>query len=256
MNDPATNTAAVEGPVAIQRCEQLAVSPALTPECCEVWQIALDAQPSDAALLSEVEKARARGFHFDLHRDRFIAGRSALRRILAEYLQAPPEALLLDTDEWGRPRLAPGSWGAGELDFNVSHSEALAVIAVTQAGPVGIDVEVPRPLPDARALAARFFSPRERRALQPMEGEALMRAFLSCWTRKEALLKSTGVGLRMAPAGVEAGTDTAQRVMPLPGADGMQAALLSFGLEGGAIVAAAVRASTRILRIFPFGRRP
>jgi phosphopantetheinyl transferase len=84
----------------------------------------------------------------------------------------------------------------GELEFNLSHSHELAVYAFSMGRPVGVDVEYVRRELDCLGLARRFFPPQERVRLEAVRPELLTRAFLACWTRREALLKATGEGLR------------------------------------------------------------
>jgi 4'-phosphopantetheinyl transferase len=83
------------------------------------------------------------------------------------------------------------------LCFNVTHAEDMALYAVARARAIGIDIEAYRQLPDATAIAERFFSPLENRTLRalPVAEQAL--AFLRCWTRKEAYIKAQGMGLSL-----------------------------------------------------------
>ena len=53
------------------------------------------------------------------------------------------------------------------------------------------------------------FTPRERDAVQCETGAARDRAFLRCWTRKEACMKATGLGLSLAPSSFECGAQAA-----------------------------------------------
>jgi 4'-phosphopantetheinyl transferase len=60
---------------------------------------------------------------------------------------------------------------------------------------VGVDVEDVRPI--ERAVANRFFSPSEIAGMADLDGEDWLDAFYRCWTRKEAILKAEGLGLRI-----------------------------------------------------------
>jgi hypothetical protein len=90
--------------------------------------------------------------------------REALRQVLARYLGQEPGGVELSVGEHGKPRL-PGE----ELHFNLSHSGALALIAVCRDCEVGVDVERLRPKREA--------------------------AFYCRWARHEARLKCLGTGL-------------------------------------------------------------
>ena len=143
----------------------------------------LDASPGDVraahACLSPAERSRAERLRFERHRRRFIVARARLRQLLAAALGVRPEAVELDCGKNGKPRLARDRWR-----FSVSRCDDVALIALSESAELGVDIEAIRPIRDADAIAAQFFSPRER---------AL--GFLYCWTRKEALAKGLGDGL-------------------------------------------------------------
>ena len=89
------------------------------------------------------------------------------------------------------PPSTPPNW----LRFNVSHSQGLAVVAVTRHREIGVDVEEVRPLPDAQPIAERCFSGEENRVFLGVPAADRLAAFFNCWTRKEAYLKALGDGL-------------------------------------------------------------
>jgi 4'-phosphopantetheinyl transferase len=158
-----------------------------------LYELALDDGDIDAAraLLSAAEHERAERFHFDLHRHRYIRGRAALREVLARYLATEPRAVRLRTLDFGKPVLVPD----GELQFNVAHCEARGLVAVGMSRALGIDIEVPRALPERDCLAALNFSAVEVGALQALPESLRDAAFFNCWTRKEAYLKLLGTGI-------------------------------------------------------------
>jgi 4'-phosphopantetheinyl transferase len=94
----------------------------------------------------------------------------------------------------GKPCLSP-ALTQHHLEFNLSHSEDLALIAIARGAAVGVDLERIRPLPDAGELAARFFSERENELIQSLSEDLRPAAFLRIWTRKEACLKASGEGI-------------------------------------------------------------
>ena len=161
-----------------------------------IWLVDLDADDTAAsqALLSADETARAGRFVFDHHRRRFVAGRSALRRILADELSAAPAALSFTYNTSGKPEL---DHGEPPVRFNVSHSDQYALIATTTAGAVGVDIEKTRPMDDVLRLAKTAFSSNEFEILTALPASAREAAFFACWTRKEAYIKARGDGLRM-----------------------------------------------------------
>jgi len=181
-------------------------APPLAGNEIHVWATSLGVAPgileNISATLSPDETARANKFKFEKHRNRFIAGRGALRTILAQYLKASPPSLRFSYSENGKPVLAEEFAGTA-IHFNLAHTGELALVAVTRIGVVGVDVESVRPVKDVDALVARFFSPREDELFQKVPEEEKSAAFFNLWTRKEALLKATGEGITRSLSLVE-----------------------------------------------------
>ena len=164
----------------------------------DLWPIALDeiARQGEAALLSADETARAARFRFDRDRQHFIAGRAALRRILARYLDRDPAALRFAYGPAGKPALGGAPQGE-DIRFNLSHSAGQALLAVARGRALGVDLEALRMSDDLPAVAKRFFARGELSALASIPQALYAQAFFACWTRKEALLKAYGGGLSL-----------------------------------------------------------
>src|SRR5262245_3429990 len=141
--------------------------------------------------LTTDEHARAARFRLPQIRDPFIAARGYLRRLLGHYLRLGPRDVPVRYADGGKPYL-PAEFG---LEFNLSHTAGLAVIAVGRAR-LGVDVERARPVPDADALVNRFFSRREAEQFRSLPIKDRPGAFLRAWTRKEAVLKAIGRGVQ------------------------------------------------------------
>jgi 4'-phosphopantetheinyl transferase len=153
-----------------------------------------EVRESLATYLSEEESARAARFRFERDRHRFVVGRGVLRSVLGEYVEAPPEKIQFHYNAQGKPMLRP-EMSNGRLHFNLAHSEDIAVLGITRAGQVGVDVERVRPLPDFDELVKQFFSPRESEEFLKLSEVEKPEAFFNLWTRKEAWLKATGEGI-------------------------------------------------------------
>jgi phosphopantetheinyl transferase len=121
---------------------------------------------------------------------------STLRRVLALYLDEAPEEIGLARDERGKPRLAAEP---ERLAFNLSHSGALTLVAVSCGREVGVDVERAKPERDLVALAERALGPEDAAAVRVAGGDERTRLFYELWTRHEARLKCLGVGLAGTP---------------------------------------------------------
>jgi 4'-phosphopantetheinyl transferase len=166
-----------------------------------VWQADMARSDEERArweaTLSPDEKERADRFHFMKDRNRFVVARGLLRELLGRYLRQAPASLEFSYGEYGKPSLSGENASSG-LCFNLSHSSDLAVYAIAGERNLGIDVEHIRPEAAGDRIAERFFSAREVNDLRTLPAEARVEGFFHCWTRKEAYLKATGMGLQIA----------------------------------------------------------
>jgi 4'-phosphopantetheinyl transferase len=189
--------------------------PALAAEAVHVWRIRLDPPGALAdlwELLSDDERKRAGRLVQEHHRRRYVAAHAGLRRILAGYTARAAATLEFARGPQGKPALAAAFPRVAQgqsalptddrgslsgLEFNLSHSADLALVAVARERPVGVDLERWKHEMDHLALATRFFSPAERASLQALaeRGEQLVHGFFAAWTRKEAYLKARGEGV-------------------------------------------------------------
>lgn len=188
-------------------------------EVCYAF-VCLDTEPSaqDEGVLDRAERARSRRFRQVGDRRRYVVSHAAMRVLLARCLDVRPEAVRYLRSAEGKPRLAPG---LGPLQFSLSHSGGIGLIAVTRNRPVGVDVEQVRDVPDALLVAEQHFTAAETDALGSLPPDARRAAFLRCWTHKEAVIKATGEGLSRALNSFEleltAASVTLQRFDGLPG---------------------------------------
>jgi 4'-phosphopantetheinyl transferase len=155
----------------------------------------------DVAVLTAGECARADRFVFARDRAAFVTARAALRRWLGTQLDRRPAEVPLEIDEHGRPHLATSL--AHELDFSLSHSGTVAVLATAVGGRIGVDVEWHGRQRTLRDLLPRVMGPQEQSRLATLEGDEFVRAFLGCWTRKEAVTKALGIGLSYPVAAID-----------------------------------------------------
>lgn len=179
-----------------------------------VWRLRLDAladAPADVLrpLTVASEHARARRYRFAADRHRHLAGRALVRLALSRRYDCAPDALSLTEGPHGKPKLQGSPTGGPRLHFNVAHTGPVVVAAVSEAQPVGVDVEPNTRTVDAAALAERVLTAPERDRWQSRAASHRPAAFLHLWTCKEAFLKATGEGLHRAPKTVECIADGA-----------------------------------------------
>jgi 4'-phosphopantetheinyl transferase len=167
----------------------------LSEQIVEVWMERLDPPEVQELelILTAAELALADRCRLPLVRQRKIVARARLRQILSSYLDRAPRSIEISLGGHGKPQVQG-------LEFNVSHSENLAVYAVSQQ-PVGIDVEYLRSI-EMAGLVQRFFAPAELISWQQLPPEQQQLAFFRAWTMKEAYLKAIGMGLHISLAAV------------------------------------------------------
>lgn len=120
--------------------------------------------------------------------------RAALRIILSGYVGLEAAKRPFVMARGGKPNFDHGT--GPTVDFSLAHCDTAAIVAISTAGPIGVDIEAPRPIriADHRRLqlveAAASLAPAT--PLPDGPGEA---RFLQAWVRLEALAKLTGEGL-------------------------------------------------------------
>ena len=163
-----------------------------------VWRVFLDSTTFEIenllGILSTDELERAGRFHFEKDQKRFIVARGILRKILGRYLEIKPNKLRFEYTSHGKPVLATNS-GYDTLRFNLSHSDAFALYAVTRDRNIGIDIERVRDDIDVEQIARRYFSQNEISSLERIHKNKRSEGFFKYWTRKEAFIKATGQGI-------------------------------------------------------------
>jgi len=172
----------------------------LGDEEVHVWKASLKPEsPSVHSLiqiLSPDERARADRFHFQKDRECFIVARGLLRVLLGRYLNMEPSCLQFRYNPYGKPAL-PNESGGNGLRFNLSHSDGLALYAITRGREIGVDIERIRPDVAEGQIAEQFFSCQEVKALRALPPSSQPVGFFNCWTRKEAYIKARGKGLTL-----------------------------------------------------------
>lgn len=175
-----------------------ATIPPLADGAVQLWRLEL----ADGVIaaserdLSDEEKARAAQMRVPAVRAEFVAGRALLRRVLGAALGVAPAAVVMAAGPTGKPRVM----AASGVDFNVSHSRGLILVAISRAGAVGVDVEfVDRAFAGSGELleiARESFPAVEFESLrQAGSGREGLLQFFRSWTRKEAVAKADGRGI-------------------------------------------------------------
>lgn len=158
-----------------------------------IRSISEEEQQRCLALMAPERRERMQALRHEQSRLASILGEWMAKTALAERGGQPPESIMLQRTEKGKP------FAQGLPCFNISHSGDWVAIALDEQ-PIGIDIEVLRPI-DLK-LARRLCTERdlaylfEGAPLYEKTGDpALIRRFFEIWTAKEAYFKCIGTGI-------------------------------------------------------------
>jgi 4'-phosphopantetheinyl transferase len=146
-------------------------------------------------LLRPDEISRAAAFHFERDRTRWIVARAGLRTLLARHASQSPQSLVFKRQAGGKPYLADSP-----LHFNISHSGNLALVVISNNGPVGVDLEPFDRGIELETCMQGFCSRFEHSRLDAIRSPGMKcQELIRTWCAKEAFLKALGTGLATPP---------------------------------------------------------
>ena len=165
-----------------------------------VWSALLDISEENVQyflqLLDLEEQTRANSFFFELDRTRFIASHGLLRIILSSYVNIEPDKLHFSYNSQGKPYLVE-TFQDKKLQFNMSHSQAFALYAVTFNRQVGVDLEHIYLIAEIDLLANHILTEREKGEWRKYPANERLEILFRYWACKEAYVKATGEGLAL-----------------------------------------------------------
>ena len=128
----------------------------------------------------------------------FLFGRILLKSFLAKALNVPFEEIRIKKNEYGKPYLDNCKTDK-PLSFNLTHSNGLLLLAISNLESIGIDVEEYNKQ-DYLELVNTICTLDEKEYIQQSHNKQLKnKKFLFLWTRKEALLKYISKGFTLDP---------------------------------------------------------
>lgn len=160
----------------------------------DIWFLSLDQDQATVerarTFLDRRELARVERFVHERDAKRNILAHGLMRHLLAEATGQHPEQVRFTFGKFKKPFLA----GDYSVQFNLSDTKDALIIAMNKGGEIGADIETMDRRVDHLAVADHYFTEREKEIIFNDEKEG-KRRFLELWTKKEALLKATGVGI-------------------------------------------------------------
>jgi 4'-phosphopantetheinyl transferase len=178
-------------------------------ESIQLWLVQLDAYAKSVSPdeLGTVKYRRAMESAFRRDSQRLLAGRHILRRLIARALETSPTQIKISPDHFGKPRLDDSA-----LQFNISYCGPYALIGMSRFLDIGVDLEIVRDISGLNDIAKECFTIRELSDYAISSDSHRERLFYSCWTRKEACVKSLGTGFRIHPSLIDVGHPAKPRI--------------------------------------------
>lgn len=169
-------------------------------ESIQVWVVDLVGRTPETwrPVLTEREWEKAMRFRFPADQIRSAVTRGVLRTLLAEYLATPVREIDFTYSEFDKPALLKGG-----VEFNVSHSGHLALLAFSKKAAVGVDVEQIKGERVVRDLARRVLTANEYDRFMAVPEPDRERTFFQIWALKESVMKALGTGMSLAPECIE-----------------------------------------------------
>jgi 4'-phosphopantetheinyl transferase len=165
----------------------------------DIWQSRLTLpthfETAFNAALSTEEQRRSQSLRTGEHQQRYRNSRGLTRYILASYLHCAPHDIEIRQDTYGKPYLPDAA-----IRFNLSHSDDLWLLAVSDLSCVGADIELVRPRRNLSGLAQHSLSAEELALWKRSDSQTQLRDFFRLWSIKEAFAKATGRGLAIGLA--------------------------------------------------------
>jgi 4'-phosphopantetheinyl transferase len=168
-----------------------------------VWLVSVNsvAVCESEHIISSDERIRAERFHQLQHRTEYVIARICLRKILSKYTGIAPNLLRFKYNEYGKPFITNQT--RSNLQFSLSHSNGVALFALTLDNKIGIDIEQINSSYVGADIAAKSLTEFELAHFKTLTSVEREHFFFSCWTRKEAFSKALGKGLIIDPNQLE-----------------------------------------------------
>jgi 4'-phosphopantetheinyl transferase len=172
----------------------------LNPEEIHLWFVFADDIHDDSLLeryrsiLSDEERSKEKHFYFLKDRRRYLITRAMVRTVLSRYKEIEPNQWKFSKNAYGRPEIA-GNHETGNISFNISHTQSLIVLGVSNESALGIDIENFHIRKAPLELASHYFHPSEATTIYKSSAEVQDQRFFQFWTLKESYVKTRGRGL-------------------------------------------------------------
>lgn len=160
--------------------------------------------------LDETDTAQIQKLKFDYLRNRAVITKGLLRLLIGRYMNLNPGELEFSYNEFGKPFVYKDNNG---IQFNISHSEDMAVFAFTRSTEIGVDIEKVKVIDDMAGVMNLCFTEYEKNWFKTINDDSRVETFYKIWTIKEAFIKAIGRGFSFEPVDIELTNETGDQIM-------------------------------------------
>ncbi|WP_338516069.1 4'-phosphopantetheinyl transferase family protein [Candidatus Legionella polyplacis] len=157
----------------------------------DIWEFSYNIIPIKLAknFLNSQEILKASKFNFDYHKHKFIINRALLKIILSHYLKQNIHKLKLNFNKNGKPFI---NYKHIQLEFNLSHSYKISLLAIGKKYPIGIDIEFFFKR-NFNKIIKKILNFKELTIFNQISEKLKPTIFYKIWTQKEAFIKTFGL---------------------------------------------------------------
>ncbi|NOQ77432.1 MAG: 4'-phosphopantetheinyl transferase superfamily protein [Methylococcaceae bacterium] len=187
----------------------------MTANFVDVWHgEVLPVEPDEQnyyLFLNKTEKQKAASFIRPELQQKYIKTRGLLRKVLGSYLNIKPQKISIKVAEYGKPFIEEK-----EVFFNLSHTANKFVLAVSNTGEIGIDLEQYKKRKNLLGLVKKCFSELEQDYWMGLSESQKTMLFYRLWVRKEAFVKAVGRGIAVGLNQCVVNPDDLTRFLTIP----------------------------------------
>lgn len=155
------------------------------------------------SLLTNDERKRKNRFRFHQHRHLYLVTRAMEKTLLARYTGIAINEIVCHRNSHGKPYLCQSNENA-LWHYNLSHTDDLIVMAITQGTELGVDVESTHRSVAYQNIMHSFFTKSEIDDIErQVTKKEKNKRFYQYWTLKEAYIKAIGKGIATTLQGIE-----------------------------------------------------
>lgn len=160
--------------------------------------------------LDKADTGQIKKLKFEYLKKRAIITKGLLRLLIGNYLNLNPAELVFAYNEFGKPFINDN---LNELQFNISHSDDMAVFAFSRSGEIGADIEKVKVIDDMQGVMNICFTGYEKDWFNDINAESRVESFYKVWTIKEAFIKAIGRGFSFDPKDVELTNESGNQML-------------------------------------------